>query len=62
MKRFFGWLKKKLLHNWGLKIASIFLAFVIWFIVAQVGDPKDTRAYNNIQVRLVNTELLSEQN
>ena len=62
MKRFFGWLKKKLLHNWGLKIAYIFLAFVIWFIVAQVGDPKDTRAYNNIQVRLVNAELLTEQN
>ena len=62
MKAFLGWLKKKLLHNWGLKIASVFLAFVIWFIVAQVGDPKDTRSYGNIQVRLVNTELLTEQN
>ncbi|MBP5732577.1 MAG: hypothetical protein J6W66_01950, partial [Lachnospiraceae bacterium] len=55
-------LKKMLLHNWGLKLASVFLAFVIWFIVAQVGDPKDTRAFSNIQVRLVNTNLLTEQN
>ena len=62
MKGFFGWLKKKILHNWGLKIASIFLAFVLWFIVAQVGDPKDTRSFNNIQVKLVNTELLEDQN
>ena len=62
MKSFFGWLKKKLLHNWGLKIASVFLAFVIWFIVAQVGDPKDTRSYENIPVRLVNTDLLTDQN
>lgn len=52
----------RILHNWGLKLASIFLAFVIWFIVAQVGDPKDTRAYNNIQVKLVNAELLDNQN
>lgn len=51
-----------ILHNWGLKLASIFLAFFIWFIVAQVGDPKDTRAYNNIQVKLVNAELLEDQN
>lgn len=52
----------RILHNFGLKLASIFLAFFIWFIVAQVGDPKDTRAYNNIQVRLVNAELLDDQN
>jgi YbbR domain-containing protein len=62
MKGFLGWLKKKILHNVILKIASIFLAFLIWFIVAQVGDPKDTRSYSNIQVRLVNTELLDNQN
>lgn len=53
---------EKLLHNWGLKFASIFLAFVIWFIVAQVGDPKDTRAFSNIQVKLVNANLLENQN
>ena len=62
MKNFFGWLSKKLLHNGLLKLASIFLAFVIWFIVAQVGDPKDTRSYNNIPVRLINTNLLTNQN
>ena len=52
----------RMLHNLGLKLASIFLAFVIWFIVAQVGDPKDTRSYNNIQVKLVNAQLLEDQN
>ena len=62
MKVFFAWLKKKILHNWGLKLASILLAFVIWFIVAQVGDPKDTRSFNNIPVKLINTELLADQN
>lgn len=62
MKGFFEWLKKKILHNWGLKLASILLAFIIWFIVAQVGDPKDTRSFSNIQVRLINADLLTDKN
>lgn len=55
-------IKKRLLHNWTLKLASLFLAFVIWFVVAQVGDPQDSRPYSNIQVRLINTDLLEDQN
>ncbi|MBP5221867.1 MAG: hypothetical protein J6Z35_01735, partial [Lachnospiraceae bacterium] len=54
-------LKQTLLHNLGLKLVSLALAFVIWFIVAQVGDPKDTRAYNNIKVNLINADLLDAQ-
>jgi len=55
-------LKNRLLHNLGLKLISVLLAFIIWFIVAQVGDPKDTRPYYNIPVHLVNTSLFEEQN
>lgn len=62
MKEKLSLLWRRILHNFGLKLASVFLAFFIWFIVAQVGDPKDTRSYNNIQVKLVNAELLDDQN
>ena len=61
MKTILAFLKRALLHNIGLKIASLLLAFVVWFIVVLVGDPQDTRPYNNIPVRLVNTDLLEEQ-
>lgn len=61
MKKILACLKNILLHNTALKIASLLLAFVIWFIVVLVGDPQDTRPYSNIQVKLVNTELLEEQ-
>ena len=44
-----------------LKLASLLLAFVLWFLVAQIYDPKDTVTFNNIQVRLINTELLDEE-
>ena len=54
-------MKKTLTRNLGLKLASLVLAFVLWFLVAQIYDPKDTVTFNNIQVRLINTELLDEE-
>ena len=54
-------MKKALTRNLGLKLASLVLAFVLWFLVAQIYDPKDTVTFNNIQVRLINTELLQEE-
>ena len=48
-------------RNLGLKLAALLLAFVLWFLVAQIYDPKDTVTFNNIQVRLINTELLDEE-
>lgn len=54
-------MKKLLTRNLGLKLASLLLAFVLWFLVAQIYDPKDTVTFNNIQVRLINTKLLDEE-
>lgn len=54
-------MKKLLTRNLGLKLASLLLAFVLWFLVAQIYNPKDTVTFNNIQVRLINTELLDEE-
>lgn len=55
-------MRKKLLHNWGLKLASLVLAFVLWFLVVQIDDPKDSRSFSNIPVTLKNTELLDKEN
>lgn len=55
-------MRKRLLNNWGLKLISLVLAFLLWFLVVQMGDPKDDRDMGNIQVRLVNTELLEKEN
>ena len=54
-------MKKLLTRNLGLKLASLVLAFVLWFLVAQIYDPKDTVTFNNIQVRLINTDLLVQE-
>ncbi len=56
-----GWeMKKKLLHNLGLKITSLLLAYLLWLVIVQMGDPQDT-GYYNVSVQLVNTELLEQQ-
>lgn len=55
-------MKKKLTHNLGLKLASLVLAFVLWFLVVTINDPKDTTSFSNIRVNLINTELLDKEN
>ncbi len=50
-------MRKKLLHNWGLKLASLVLAFVLWFLVVQSDKPKDTKTFSNVPVKLTNVEL-----
>lgn len=55
-------MRKKLLNNWSLKIISLVLAFLLWFVVVQIDDPQDDQDMGNIPVRLVNTELLEQEN
>lgn len=55
-------MRKILLNNWGLKVISLVLAFLLWFLVVQIGDPKDDRDMGTIQVKLVNTDLLEKEN
>ena len=55
-------MKKKILHNWGLKLASLLLAAVLWFLVVQLDDPKRSQPFYNIPVTLINTELLDQEN
>lgn len=57
-----GEMRKKLLHNWSLKLASLVLAAILWFLVVQINDPKDTKTFYNIPVKLTNTELLEKEN
>ncbi len=48
-------MKDKILNNFGLKIASLVLAFVVWLIVVNVNDPMITRTITGVPVALTNT-------
>lgn len=54
-------LKKILLDNWGLKLISLVLAFVLWFVVISIDDPVREKSFPNIKVNLINTEELEEK-
>lgn len=55
-------MKKKIFHNWGLKLASLFLAVLLWFLAIQINDPPETVYFSGITVKLTNTELLEQEN
>ncbi|MCR4896403.1 MAG: hypothetical protein K5891_06465 [Lachnospiraceae bacterium] len=54
-------LKSLFFDNLGLKLISLLLACLIWFIVVQAGDPTDSKTYSNIKVVFTNAQVLSEQ-
>ena len=39
-------------NNWHLKIASVFIAIVVWFIVVQYVNPEDTRTIEDIRIEI----------
>lgn len=54
-------MKKKLLNNWGLKLASLLFAFILWLIVINMTDPIEPRAFRNIPVKLLHSEVLTDE-
>lgn len=54
--------KKKLTENLGLKITSLVVAIILWFIVVNITDPVISQPYKNIQVRIINSEVITDNN
>ncbi len=52
---------KKLTSNWGLKLASLIFAIIIWFLVTNINDPVTSVRYTNVPVTLKNTNLITDQ-
>ncbi len=54
--------KKKLTENLGLKITSLIVAIVLWLIVVNITDPVITQNYKNIPVKIINSEVITDNN
>ena len=44
-------MKKKLLRNLGLKLLSVMIAVVLWFVVVMTNNPKDTKTFYDVPDR-----------
>ena len=53
-------MKDKLFSNWGLKLLSLILGFIVWVTVLNVDDYSTTRQIKDIPVTLINTDAPSE--
>lgn len=52
-------MKKKLTNNFGMKIVSLMLAIVFWFVVVAIEDPEGSKSLE-LPVTKVNEELIHE--
>lgn len=55
-------MKKMLTHNLSLKLCSLVLAFVLWFLIVQIDNPRESKSFTNIPVQIRNTSLLGQEN
>lgn len=53
-------MKNKLTKNIGLKLASVFLAIMLWVVVNSIDNPTRPASFYNIPVTLLNTELITD--
>ena len=52
---------KRLTANWGLKLASLIFAIIVWFLITNINDPITSVRYTNVPVTLKNTNLITDQ-
>ena len=55
-------MKDKLFSNWGWKLLSLILGFVVWVTVLNVDDYSTTRQIRDIPVTLINTDAITDKN
>ncbi len=53
-------MKNKLTRNISLKLASVFLAVILWLVVNSINNPTVPASYYNIPVELLNTNLITD--
>ncbi len=53
-------MRSKILNNFGLKIASVFLAFMLWLVVMNISDSNITVQIKDIPVQQINEQALEE--
>ncbi len=54
-------MKKKLTNNFWMKLLSVGLAIVFWFVIITSEDPVESRVFKDIPVQVVNEELVLER-
>ncbi len=54
-------LEKLIFRNLGLKVIALLFATMLWFLVTNINDPVTTLQFTNVQVKLLNTNLITNR-
>lgn len=54
-------MKNRILHNFWLKIITLFTSFVIWQLTVGVADPIVTETFKDVAVTIVNDEVVTDK-
>lgn len=53
--------KAKFFDNIGLKVLAVFISILLWLVVLNVSDPVRVNTYNDIPIRVVNADAITNQ-
>ena len=54
-------MKKRLMNNFGLKLLSLGIAIVFWFVIVNTQDPVETKTVKDVPVKMLNEEKVQER-
>lgn len=54
-------MKKKLMNNFGLKILSLGIAVIFWFVIINSQDPVESKTFKNVPVKVLNEAQVLER-
>lgn len=54
-------MKKRLMNNFGLKLLSLGIAIVFWFVIINSQDPMEKRTIKDVPVKKLNEEMVLER-
>ena len=54
-------MKEQKNNNIGMKVISVFIAVLIWLLVANINDPVRTERFTDVPVKIINEKALTDQ-
>ncbi len=59
-----NWMKKAvgiITNNLGLKLLAVIISCGLWFVINNITDPPDKKQFNNIEVNIINTDMVTSE-
>lgn len=52
-------MRDRIVNNFGLKILSLCLAFIVWLVIINTEDPVETKTFSGVEVQVLNESIIT---